>query len=101
MSSLWIDPRRFLTSLQSMRVPMVDVRVMRMRVLHRGVVVFVAVRLPRWIVRVVFVLVMLVVNVAVLVGHLLVLVLVAVLFAEMQPNPDRHERCRDEEPRGW
>ena len=77
-----------------MLVPVVNVRVVDVRVSHRLVFVLVAVRLSGWVVRGVFVLVVFVVDVAMFMLHRLVLVLVFVSLSEMQPDADAHERRR-------
>ena len=64
------------------------------------VLVRVAVRLSRWVVGRVFVLVVFVVDMAVVMLHRFVLVLVFVLLREMQPDADAHERSRHAEENG-
>jgi hypothetical protein len=63
-------------------VTMVNVRVVRVLMTHRWVVMEVAMRLARWVVRSVFVLVVFVMNVAVVVRERLMVVFVGVPLNE-------------------
>ena len=81
-----------------MIVPVVDVGVVSVRVPQGFVPVRVAVRLPRWIGRVVFVSVVHIVDVEVLVLQRFVNVLVFVPFGQMETDAQSHERSGREEP---
>lgn len=70
----------------SVFVSVMKVRVVRVRVAHGRVAVRVRVRLARWVVRPVRVLVVFVVDVRVFVDHLLVLVFVVVSLGQMKPH---------------
>jgi hypothetical protein len=72
-------------------VLVVDVWIMRVRVAHRLVVMNVAMRLAGRIVRSVLMLVMLIVDVSVFVGHCLVIVFVIVPLRQVQPDADAHQ----------
>ena len=83
-----------------MPVPVMDVRIVRVRMNQRFVLVRTGVRGwigHRRVVRPVHVLMMLVVHVRVLVRHRLVAVLVLVTFGEMEPEADAHQRGRHDE----
>ena len=73
-----------------MRVPVVDVGIVRVGVPHGLVPVGMAVRLPCRIARRVTVSVVLVVDVQVVVLHWLVDMLVGVPFGQVQPDPQTH-----------
>lgn len=66
-----------------MTVPVMDVRKMRVAVHHRLMVMKVAVRLARWIIGIVHMLVVLIVHVQMFVLHSLVLVFVRMPFGEV------------------
>ena len=74
-----------------MFVPMVNIRVMRMGMAHRRMRVRMAVWFTRRIGRIMFVLMMFVVNVAVLMFHRLVFVFVLVPFGQMEPHAQAHK----------
>ena len=80
-----------------MAVPVVDVRVVRVRVAHRSMFVRMAVRFAGRVVRAVVVLVVFVVDVGVVVGHRLMVVFVVVPLGQVQPDPDTHEGSGQEE----
>ena len=71
---------------------MVNVGIVRMRVLKAFVPVRMRVRLARRITRQVLMLVMLVVDMFMLVGHCLVYVPVFVSLGDVEPDADSHER---------
>ena len=76
---------------------MVNIWEMRMRVLHDLMLVFMAVRritIPR---KVMAVLVMRIVAVLVRVRHRSVLMRMVVVLGQVQPDPGRHEHCRQPE----
>ena len=83
-----------------MFVPVVNIRVMGMGVRQCLVFVRVAVRLSRWIVGGVFVLVMFIVDVAVFMLHRLVCVFVFVSLRKVQLDADAHECCRHTKENG-
>ena len=72
-------------------MPVVKIRVMRMPVGESAVPVRVAVRLARWIVWRMGVLVMRVMDVPVLVLHRGMNMLVLMALPEMEPKPDPHQ----------
>ena len=80
---------------------MMQVRVMRMPVDEANMPMPMRMRLTRWIVRAMIVLMMLVVTMPMLMLHGFVKVLMLVPFGQMQPEPDAHESrrrtssCRD------
>lgn len=76
---------------------MVTVGHVRMGVTEVGMAVPVAVRPPRIDRPVMLVVVMLVVHMAMLVRHFLVLVLMLVALADVQPDADRHQDARRQE----
>ena len=78
-----------------MLMPMVRIGHMRVVVHEALVVMQVAVRLPRRVVRTVRVLVMLVVRVLVLVGHRRVLVAMRVFLAKQERDAQAHGEHRD------
>ena len=80
-----------------MLMAVMDVGKVRVTVLQLGVHVPVRVRLPRWLAAVMAVLVVLIMNVPMLVGHLLVPMLVLVALRQMKPNAEGHEGagCND------
>ena len=80
-----------------MLMAVVDVRVVRVRMLHGRVVVRVAVGFNGRIVQAVSVLVVFVVNVTVVVGHRLMGVFVVVPLGQVQPDPRAHQRSGQEE----
>ncbi len=77
-----------------MRVPMVQVGVVRMRMNQSRVAVRVRVRFAAVPIEVVRMLMMRVVHVLVLVPHFLVRMLVLMTFGEVQPYAERHQRRR-------
>ncbi len=72
-------------------VPVMDVRIMRVAMAQLLVTMAVAVRLTRWIVRPMLMLVVLIVAVEVRVLHAFVPMLMLVTFRQMQPNARPHE----------
>ena len=80
-----------------MRVPVVDVRKVRVLVDHGLVAVPVLVRLGAGPRKIVFVLVMLVVDMPMSVRHRLMHVLVLVMLREVQPDPQAHQHGRHPE----
>ena len=77
-----------------MGVPVVDVRIMRMRVDQLLVAMPVGMWFAGWVVRTVSVLVMLIVGVKMFVFHWFVPVQVFVALGQMQPDPRAHQRGR-------
>ena len=77
-----------------MGVPVVDVRIMRMRVDQLLVAMPVGMWFAGWVVRTVSVLVMLIVVVKMFVFHWFVPVQVFVALGQMQPDPRAHQRGR-------
>ena len=83
-----------------MSVPVMDVRIMRMRVDQRFMPVWMRMRLARWIARGVGMPVMLVVRVEVVVLRRLVLVFVFVPLGEVQHHASAHEYRRNAKSQG-
>ena len=77
-----------------MFVPVMDIGIVSMGVGQCLVLVRVAVRLSRWVVGRVFVLVVFIMDMAVFMLHRLVFVFVFVPLRKVQPDPDTHERSR-------
>lgn len=80
-----------------MAMPMMKVRVVRVMVLERRVRMTVGVNVSGRHASRMFMLVVLVVKVSVLVGKGLMDVVVAVLFGDMQPDAETHERAANRE----
>src|SRR5437016_2100647 len=80
-----------------MAMPVVDVRVVRVRMTHRTVVMGMAVRFAGRVVRPMFMLMVLVVDVAMVVVHLLMLMFVSTSLRQVQPDPETHEAGGQEE----
>jgi len=78
-------------------MPVMDVRRVRVTVREPCVGVLVGVRFALRIARIMLVLVVLVVLVPMRVRERLVRMEVLVALGEMEPEPERHERCRREE----
>ena len=74
-----------------MLMPMMDVGKVRVTMPQSRVHVPVRVRLPGWLGAIMAVLVMLVMDVPMLVGHLLVAMRVLVALREMKPDAEGHE----------
>ena len=75
-----------------MLMPMMDVGKVRVTMPQSRVHVPVRVRLPGWLGAIMAVLVMLVMDVPMLVGHLLVAMRVLVALRQVKPDSDRHEK---------
>jgi hypothetical protein len=82
-----------------MRVPVMDIREMRMRVRHGCMAVRMGMRLVAVPREVVLVLVMRVVPVTMRVLERIVRVRMLMTFANVQPHAERHQRCSDPEKR--
>ena len=82
-----------------MIVTVVDVRIVRMRMLERCMFMRMGVRFRAIPVKIVLVLVMTIVAVFVHMFHWGVFMFVFVRFGQMQPNPATHERSRRPENR--
>ncbi len=81
-------------------MPMMNVGVMYMGVLHLGMVVRVRVGFPGRVVGAMFVLVVLIVDVAVVVVHWLMLVFVFMVFGQVQPHTQDHKGRRHQKRKG-
>ena len=80
-------------------MPVMQIRIVRMRVPHRLVAMEMRVWFVAIPVEIVFMLVMIVVGVRVFVIKRFVLVFVLVVLADVQPDADAHQRARDPEHR--
>ncbi len=83
-----------------MHVPMVNVRVMGVRVSQRHMVVGMTVRFSWRVIGQVLVLMVFVVHVTMVMVQRFVFMFVLMLFSQMQPNADAHQCRRAEEGRG-
>ena len=82
-----------------MRMPMMQVRIVRMLVQHRRVPVTMRMRLARRMVWPVGMLMMFIVPVPVLMHHLGMTVLVLMLFGDVQIDAKRHQDARGDQAR--
>ena len=82
-----------------MPVSVMNIRIMRVRVDQRLMPVRMRVRYPSRVTRAMRMLMVFVVRMKMLVFRRLVLVLVPVHFAQVQPHPRAHEHRRNPEPR--
>jgi hypothetical protein len=84
-----------------MPVPVMDVRIVRVRMRHRLMLVGMDVRLARVNPWGVLVLMVLVVDMGMCMRQPVVVVLVLVPLAEVQPHPGHHQDSRDGQRRRW
>ena len=80
----------------AMAVPVVQIGVVRMPMHQARMAMPVGMRLAEWVGRFVLVLVVRIVAMAVLVLHRFMHMLVLVLFGQVQPDAERHQRAGDE-----